>query len=208
MTRTVISFEPQATVTSLDPVLIPIRTVTTTVAMPSATRLAAQPAPEIFLDVPQPKIGRTVEVEILADETLAAPIPVPTAAFYEPEPRMVILDDNVRPIHHYRDEHHEGARPAYRHQEDARSPHRHQEDGSRNVQYVYNDDVRPVQRHRDEDPRPSRKQQDTRDYQNEPEDDYEEYEDDEDDEDVDQPIRAIRRRRVRVPTPPTRKSRW
>ena len=53
---------------------MPAQTTTVTVAMPSATRLAAQPAPQVLSGTDKPHIGRTTEVFKVVEET-----PTPTA---------------------------------------------------------------------------------------------------------------------------------
>ena len=67
--RTLVAFDSPPTET----ILIPAQTTTVTVAMPSATRLAAQPAPQVLSGTDNPHIGRTTEVIKIVAET---PVPV------------------------------------------------------------------------------------------------------------------------------------
>ena len=67
--RTLVAFDPPPTET----IVMPAQTTTVTVAMPSATRLAAQPAPQVLSGTDNPHIGRTTEVIKVVAET---PVPV------------------------------------------------------------------------------------------------------------------------------------
>ena len=58
---------------------MPAQTTTVTVAMPSATRLAAQPAPQVLSGTDNPHIGRTTEVFKVVEET-PSPVVLETAA--------------------------------------------------------------------------------------------------------------------------------
>jgi len=58
---------------------MPAQTTTVTVAMPSATRLAAQPAPQVLSGTDNPHIGRTTEVFKVVEET-PTPVVLETAA--------------------------------------------------------------------------------------------------------------------------------
>jgi len=58
---------------------MPAQTTTVTVAMPSATRLAAQPAPQVLSGTDNPYIGRTTEVFKVVEET-PTPVVIETAA--------------------------------------------------------------------------------------------------------------------------------
>jgi hypothetical protein len=55
--------------------MMPAQTTTVTVAMPSATRLAAQPAPQVLSGTDNPHIGRTTEVFKVVEETPAPVVP-------------------------------------------------------------------------------------------------------------------------------------
>jgi len=50
-------------------IVMPAQTTTVTVAMPSATRLAAKPAPQVLSGADNPHIGRTTEVIKIVEET-------------------------------------------------------------------------------------------------------------------------------------------
>jgi len=59
--------------------MMPAQTTTVTVAMTSATRLAAQPAPQVLSGTDNPHIGRTTEVFKIVEAT-PAPVAFETAA--------------------------------------------------------------------------------------------------------------------------------
>jgi len=67
--RTLVAFDSPPTET----IVMPAQTTTVTVAMPSATRLAAQPAPQVLSGTDNPHIGRTTEVYQVVEET---PVPI------------------------------------------------------------------------------------------------------------------------------------
>lgn len=74
--------------------MMPAQTTTVTVAMPSATRLAAQPAPQVLSGTDNPHIGRTTEVIKLVAET---PVPVvPETAAKPIGTAWVEVGDNER----------------------------------------------------------------------------------------------------------------
>lgn len=79
---------------------IPTMTISKT-ATPSATRVAAQPAPEVLLDAQHPNIGRTTEVEMIVEETLAGPAPTDGAddddAYEDEREYKTIRRASVRP---------------------------------------------------------------------------------------------------------------
>lgn len=69
--RTLVAFDSPPTET----IVMPAQTTTVTVAMPSATRLAAQPAPQVLSGTDNPHIGRTTEVVKVVEETPSLVIP-------------------------------------------------------------------------------------------------------------------------------------
>jgi len=72
--RTLVAFDSPPTET----IVMPAQTTTVTVAMPSATRLAAQPAPQVLSGTDNPHIGRTTEVFKVVAET-PSPVVLETA---------------------------------------------------------------------------------------------------------------------------------
>ena len=73
--RTLVAFDPPPTET----IMMPAQTTTVTVALPSATRLAAQPAPQVLSGTDNPHIGRTTELFKVVEAT-PSPVVIETAA--------------------------------------------------------------------------------------------------------------------------------
>ena len=69
--RTLVPFDSPPTET----IVMPAQTTTVTVALPSATRLAAQPAPQVLSGTDNPHIGRTTEVFKVVEETPSPVVP-------------------------------------------------------------------------------------------------------------------------------------
>lgn len=122
--RTIMTFESAPTI--IEPPIVHIPdpvTTTVTVPMPSATRLAAHPTPEVY-DTPEPTpIGRTREVTVIVEETPEAPIHTPVATIVHAPPpipsarpskgKVTIVEDEDGQMYIDDDEYYDDRRQAH-----------------------------------------------------------------------------------------------